>query len=40
MSKNRKVVFTCTKENENIDYKDVWDKIVKEKLEEKYGKIK
>lgn len=40
MSKKRKVVFTCTNDYKDTDYKVVWDKIVKDKLEEMYGKIK
>lgn len=39
--KNKRVVFaTCLDKNENKDFKSVWDKIIKEELEEKYGKIK
>lgn len=39
--KNERVVFaTCTDEYKDVDYKDVWDKVIKNTLEEMYGKIK
>ena len=40
MSKKRVVVSTCLDKDKNNDYKKVWDEIIKEKIEEKYGKIK
>ena len=36
----RVVVFTCDKEDENNDFKDYWDKIVINRLEKLYGKMK
>ncbi len=38
--KGRVVFVTCLNENKEINYENIWDKIIKEKLEKKYGKIK
>lgn len=38
--RERVVVITNTKDYEKVDYKTVWDNIIKDKLEKKYGKIK
>ena len=36
----RIIVATCFKEDSGSSYKEVWDKIMRDTIEKKYGKIK
>lgn len=39
--KNERVIITtCLEKDKKNDYKEVWDKIIKDTIEKKHGKIK